>query len=231
MYAPNYAVEFVRAISILSNCVCKCQLEDGFVNYKYTVDQCKNLFFRKSKGRFKNLFDSSGLVSKSCVKYYCIDERAFVGEALMCIVNKNILEKFITKVKHNEELNIFILEPITNFAEIEEYQNMIVKFLAVINKRNKIPYFKFHPEQSSKEIKMIKKFIDKVRLNEVSYLKESIEILLLKKSNVVIHSKISSLLIYQYLFTNKKGYCYEQYSNSQNENLNIMLNYAYIIDL
>jgi hypothetical protein len=213
LYAPNYAVEFVRAISILSNCVCLNQIEDGFVNYKYTVEQCKNLFYIKSKGRFENFFDSSGLVNKNCKKYYCIDENAFVGQPFVYKVNRNILEGFSTKVELDSRLNIFIFEPISKYCLLEEHQKTILKFLEITKNDSLIVYFKFHPEQSKKEIKEFKKFIKSVSQKKTVYLDESIEVLLLKHSDVLIHSKISTLLIYQYIFTGTKGWCYEIYNN------------------
>ncbi len=218
LYAPNYAVEFVRAISILSNCVCLNQIEDGFVNYKYTIDQCKKLFFVKSKGRFENFFDSSGLVNKNCKNYYCIDEKAFVGQTFVYKVNRNILEIFSTKIERDSGFNIFIFEPISKNCLLEEHQNMILKFLEIIKYDSLIAYFKFHPEQSKKEIREFKKYIRSVCQNKTVFLEDSVEFLLLKHSNVVIHSKISTLLIYQYIFTGTKGWCYELYNNQLEKN-------------
>ena len=227
LYAPNYSVEFVRVISILPYCVNKCQLEDGFVNYKYNVEQCKNLFYRKSRGRFKFLFDSSGLVNKSCTNYFCFDKSAFIGEPSVFVVSRRILENIPTSVKPNEALNIFVLEPFSKDITIEQYQKMIVKFLIFTNKRFNISYFKFHPEQSDKEKNKIKKYIESEKLNDIVYLDEPIEALLIKHSNVVIHSIISTLLIYQYFFTGTKGWCYQMNNkNLDNENLKIMLKYA-----
>jgi hypothetical protein len=231
LYAPNYAVEFVRVISILANCVNKCQLEDGFVNYKYNLEQCKKLFYRKSKGRFKFLFDSSGLVHKNCTNYFCLDKTAFIGATSVFAVSRRILENFPSNVQTNEALNIFVLEPFSKEMTIEQYQKMIVKFLIFTNKGFSISYFKFHPEQSNKEIKKIKKYIESEKLNEIVYLTEPIEALLIKYSNVVIHSKISSLLIYQNIFTSTKGWCYEIFNNSNNDDLNIILKYAKLISI
>ncbi len=214
LYAPNYAVMFVRIMSVLNSCKCLCQIEDGSVNYRYNVEECKKMFFVKSKGRFKFLFDSSGLINNSCQRYFAINELAFQGEINKILIFSE-LQRQQKQLLNKEQINVCILGPNSKSFGMKENELLIKRFLLYCNQKQCEAYFKFHPNYTNKEKRALMNFIQSTGLAKINIIDEIIELSLINGNPIVIHSLNSTLLIYQYLFTKTKGWCYLDINNTE----------------
>ncbi len=224
LYAPNYRLTFVRVISIINKCKQLCQLEDGFVNYRYNVDECKKMYFAKSKGKFKNLFDSSGLIHKSCQKYFALHENAFQGEKNKVLITPGYRKKSNKFLCENEK-HILVLAGSTKNSGIKENELLIKRFLKFCYDKKCEAHFKFHPDHTKREKKVIMDFINLMSPNKAIISEEILELALMSGVSITIHSLDSTLLIYQFLFTKTKGWCYMDINNIKfNENVNFFKN-------